>query len=121
MTWSTSEVAVCCCSEFAQLVEQTRVLNGDDSLRGEVLYQRDLLVGERPHFLAVDANGPDQLFVFQHGHRNKTAGTSKAHDCALRWVDAGIGDVNHLFSARKQMQATSGIAPAIGSRRRSST
>ena len=32
---------------FAQLVEQTRVLDGDDSLIREVLDQLDLLVGER--------------------------------------------------------------------------
>ena len=37
MTLSTSAVAVCCCSDFAQLVEQPRVLDGDDGLGGEVL------------------------------------------------------------------------------------
>ena len=33
---------------LAQLVEQPRVLDGDDRLRGEVPDQLDLLVGERP-------------------------------------------------------------------------
>ena len=67
MTLSTSEVAVCCSSDseivgaLAQLVEQPRVLDGDDGLRGEVLHQLDLLVGERPDFLAVDGDGADQL------------------------------------------------------------
>ena len=41
MTCRTSEVAVCCCSasnrRAAQLVEQPRVLDGDDRLGGEVL------------------------------------------------------------------------------------
>ena len=37
MTLSTSAVAVCCCKRFAQLVEQPRVLDGDDGLGGEVL------------------------------------------------------------------------------------
>ena len=37
ITLSTSAVAVCCCSEFAQLVEQPGVLDGDDGLGGEVL------------------------------------------------------------------------------------
>ena len=37
---------------LAQLVEQPRVLDGDDGLGGEVLHQLDLLVGERPHLLA---------------------------------------------------------------------
>ena len=40
---------------FAQLVEQPRVLDGDDGLSGEVLDQLDLLVGERPDLLAVDS------------------------------------------------------------------
>ena len=32
---------------FTQLVEQARVLDGDDGLSGEVLDQLDLLIGER--------------------------------------------------------------------------
>ena len=43
---------------LAQLVEQPRVLDGDDRLGGEVLHQFDLLVGEWPHLLAVDDNAP---------------------------------------------------------------
>ena len=39
MTLSTSAVAVCCCSEFAQLVEQPRILDGDHGLGGEGLYK----------------------------------------------------------------------------------
>ena len=46
---------------FAQLVEQPRVLDGDDGLVGEVLDQLDLLVGEWPDLLAVDADDPDEL------------------------------------------------------------
>ena len=34
-----------------ELVEQPRVLDGDDGLGGEVLDQLDLLVGERPDLL----------------------------------------------------------------------
>src|SRR4029453_19010833 len=37
---------------FAQLVKQSRVLDSDDRLIGKVRDQLDLLVGERPHFLA---------------------------------------------------------------------
>ena len=63
MTFSTSVVAVCCSSEFAQLVEQPRILDGDDGLRGEVLNQLDLLVGEGPNFLALDSDSADQFAV----------------------------------------------------------
>ena len=71
MTFSTSEVAVCCSSDrsvgaLAQLVEQPRVLDGDHRLRGEVLHQLDLLVGEGPHLLAVDNDCADHLVVLQH-------------------------------------------------------
>ena len=44
---------------LAQFVEQPRVLDGDDGLGGEVLHQLDLLVGERPHLLAIDDDGAD--------------------------------------------------------------
>ena len=39
---------------LARLGDEPRVLHRDHRLRREVLQQRDLLVGERPHFLAVD-------------------------------------------------------------------
>ena len=54
MTLSTSAVAVCCCSDSLRssvrclhLVEQPRILDGDDGLVGEGLQQFDVLVGER--------------------------------------------------------------------------
>ena len=53
---------------FAQLVEQARILDGDNGLRGEVLHQLDLLVGEWPHLLAVDDDRADQLVVLEHRH-----------------------------------------------------
>ena len=53
---------------FAQLVEQARVLDGDDGLGGEVLHQLDLLVGERADLLAVDADRADQLVFLEHRH-----------------------------------------------------
>ena len=49
MTWSTSEVAVCCSSDWLQFVQQPRVLDGDDGLRREILHQLDLRVREWPH------------------------------------------------------------------------
>jgi hypothetical protein len=48
---------------FAQLVEEAHVLDRDDGLRGEVLDQLDLLVGEGPNLLAVDIDDADQFFV----------------------------------------------------------
>src|SRR5262249_44199383 len=56
---------------FAQLVEQSRVLDGDDGLGGEVLYQRDLFVGERPDFLTVDADRTDERALLEHRHQQE--------------------------------------------------
>src|SRR6516165_9204664 len=58
---------------LAQLVKQTRVLGGDDSLIGKILNQLNLFVGERAHFRAVDRNHPDQLVLLEHWHSKKRA------------------------------------------------
>ena len=46
MTSNTSDVAVCCCERFGQIVgtfsqflEEPRVLDSDDGLIGEILHQ----------------------------------------------------------------------------------
>jgi len=57
MTCCTSAVAV------ARLGEQPRVLHGDHRLRGEILQQCDLLVRERSHLLAVNAEDTEHLAV----------------------------------------------------------
>ena len=67
-------MAVCCCKRFAQLVEQARVLDGDDGLGGEIFDQLDLLVGERPYLLAIDAEAANQFVLLQH--RNEKQGPS---------------------------------------------
>ena len=65
MTCSTSDVAVCCSSEFGQLpralllrLEQPHVLDGDHRLVGEGLDQLDLLVGKWPHRFRGRTNTP---------------------------------------------------------------
>ena len=62
---------------LAQLVEQPRVLDGDDGLGGEVLHQLDLLVGERAHLLAVDGDRADQLVVLEHRHDERSRAAAK--------------------------------------------
>ena len=53
ITWSTSERGGLLLERFAQilstlsqLAKQPRILDGDHGLTGEILHQRDLLVGE---------------------------------------------------------------------------
>src|SRR6187399_2203898 len=52
--------------QLVEVVEQSRILDGDDGLRGKVLNQLDLLVGERKDLLAEDGNDPNQLAFLQH-------------------------------------------------------
>src|SRR5262249_13996165 len=54
----------------AQLVKQASVLDGDDSLVGEVLDQLDLLVAERTYLCTIHADGADNLILLEHGHES---------------------------------------------------
>src|SRR4030095_1298291 len=49
-----------------QLAEQSRVLNGDRSLIGEGLHQRNVAVSERLDLTSVDDNGTEQLVPPKH-------------------------------------------------------
>ena len=67
MTFSTSEVAVCCSSDsvkssvrWRNSLKQPRVFDRDNGLRGEIGNKLDLLVGERSNFLTIDNNDADQ-------------------------------------------------------------
>ena len=73
MTCSTSAGRRLLLQRFAQFAEQPRVLDGDDRLGGEVLHQRDLLVGERPDFLPIDRDSADQLAVLAASARRRTS------------------------------------------------
>src|SRR5262249_59168458 len=88
---------------FAQFVEQARILDGDDRLRGEVLQQFDLLVGERAHLLAVDGDRSNELVLFEHWNEKKGAGAASIRKLNEGWFTSNIGllrpdvgDVNNL-------------------------
>ena len=86
-----------------QLAEQPRVLDGDDGLGGEVLHQLDLLVRERSYLLAVDDDGTDQQFIFQHRNRKQRPSAGSSLTSAGPGVRVGqdIGNVDDVFSAGK--------------------
>src|SRR5262249_8140114 len=67
MTLSTSAVGLLL-ERLAQLVEQARIFDGDNSLCCEIRQQLDLLVSERTNFLTVDADDPDKFVVPMHWH-----------------------------------------------------
>ena len=97
---------------FAQLVEQARVLDGDDRLGGEVRHQLDLLVGERPHLLAVDADRADQLALLEHRHVEQASraaelggGDAERFAVGIGLLGVGIHDVDRLPRAGDTTQA----------------
>ena len=49
---------------LARLGDEPRVLHRDDRLRREVLQQRDLLIGERPNFSAINSKSAERDAVF---------------------------------------------------------
>src|SRR3974390_1339796 len=85
---------------LAQFVQQPRVLDGDDSLRSEVLDEIDLFGGKRPYFLSVDRDDPHQLVLLDHRHRNNRAIAAEICSCDHEWiapaVDFAVGAVEHL-------------------------
>src|SRR5215472_15030864 len=95
---------------LAQLVEQARVLDGDDRLLGEIANQLDLIVGERLRLLAVDKDGADKLVVLEHRHGNESSRAGDRRELGrgeARWhveepgLREGICDVNGLLRPGK--------------------
>jgi hypothetical protein len=67
-------------------------------LGGEVLQQRDLLVGERSDFTTVYRNEPEQWLVLAQRRRNKTAGSGEADQRLEAGSEAdnlGFGEVRY--------------------------
>src|SRR6516164_27293 len=110
MILNTSEAAVCCSSDsvrssvaLAQLIEQPRVLYGDDGLSGEALHQLDLLVGEFTHLLAINYKGTDEFVLLQHWYDENGPSTGIIHDLGKRWIldvtpfCPDVGNVNDVL------------------------
>ena len=76
---------------FAQLIEQSRVLDGDDSLRGEVFHQIDLFVGERAHLLAHNVDHANQFIVSQHRYTERSSESAEFNSVYDRWMSLDIG------------------------------
>ena len=66
---------------FAQFIEQARILDGDDGLGGKILHQLDLLIGERPHLLAIDADHTNKLVLLEHWYVKNTSGACAFDHC----------------------------------------
>ena len=105
ITWSTSDVAVCCSSAsvrsvgalgevvsaLTEFVEQPRVLDGDDSLGSKVLHKRDLFVGERMNFSTVNSDYSNKIIVFEHWHSDDRANSGNLDRLDHSGMALGIG------------------------------
>ena len=68
-----------------------RVLHRDDRLRREVLQERDLLIRERPHLLAVDRKDAEQHFVLAQRHSERCARAAEIDHGAAGRGAAAVG------------------------------
>ena len=81
-------------------------------------HQLDLLVGERPHLLAVDGDDADQLVVLEHRNDKQRSGAAESLTSVARRIaiDVGligsqIGNVHDLFGRAGCGQSA---VPAVG-------
>ena len=104
---------------LARLGDQPRILHRDDRLRREVLQQRDLLVGERPHFVAI---GGDRRRAARHpcaaaqpersGYRRARAARRPRSSATRLLNSANIGDVDEPLARRQAAECGSRVAVA---------
>ena len=99
MTWSTSEVAVCCSSDSRSSLSNRAFSMAMMAWAAKILHDLDLLIGERPHLLAVDDDNSDHLVVSEQGHANKAPGMREFDRCYARFVPVRRfgGDVGYLI------------------------
>ena len=108
---------------MAQFVKQPSVFNCDDRLGGKVLYQFDLLVGERAHFLSVHVNRANELTFLEHWHTNMgpyATDFDKANDGLsfrdVRLIVSEISDVDDLFAFGDAIERDSWVVAQIDHR-----
>ena len=65
---------------LAQFLQQTSALNGNHGLGGKVLQELDVLVGKRPHFLAIDGDRSDERVVLEHRNGKQASRTGAFDD-----------------------------------------
>ncbi|MGC2122413.1 MAG: hypothetical protein WA652_06120, partial [Xanthobacteraceae bacterium] len=73
-------------------------------MRSETPKQRDLLVGERPHLLAIDADHADQFGTLEHGHKNQRSRAGESLDGFAGHIRVYIGNVHHLFGIEEPVE-----------------
>ena len=84
-----------------QLVEQPRVLDGDDGLGGKILHQFDLLVGKGARFLAVNIDSADQLVSLSIGTPMKARAPAELEGGTSMYLPrSGSDEIRNTFFVR---------------------
>src|SRR5262245_41607371 len=89
---------------LAKFTQKPRICDRNHSLRGEAFNQFNLPVGERPHFLTINADGADQLVFLEHGNEQQRSPTCKFDDGAVGICRRGVGDMNRSLCLEKRSQ-----------------
>src|SRR5512139_2679407 len=95
-------------SSLAQFLEQSRILDGNDGLRGEVADELNLFISEWPHFLTVYADCSDQLAFLEHRYNQQGSSTCELDDRLVGSFRSDIGDMDDLFFAGKTIKKERG-------------
>src|ERR1700730_8757639 len=80
---------------LARLSDEPRVLHRNDRLVGEILQQRDLLLGKWPYLLTKHVNDAPRLVVFEQRHHKRGSSTGKVNHCAAVRVAGSIDIAGH--------------------------
>src|SRR5262245_31312081 len=87
-------------SALTQLVQQARVLDGDEDLLGKIAHKLDLLVGKWPCFPAADEDSADSGRVVEQWHdQGRSMTIAESHLFALRILVA-VEEVWHMDRPR---------------------
>src|SRR5215831_9459965 len=80
-------------------LEQPRVLDGDDGLVGEGLYEVDLSLCERPHRRVRERDDADDLATVQQRHREERSVAARMLSLHIRelWISKKVGYLDRAF------------------------
>ena len=116
MTFSTSDVAVCCSSDsidrsaLAQLSRSRVFSMAMTACAAKFSHQFDLLVGERANFLAEDHDGADQRLIVDHG----TASCVRTKPSFAMRLGCGSAEMSILWitriTSRSRSRSSRGLA-----------
>ena len=104
ITFSTSAVAVCCCSDSRSSFSSRVFSIAMTACAAKFCEQLDLFVGERTDLLPVDGDGADQVALLEHGDAASVRAPAKlqwqrSELLGCVWLCPEVGNVNDCFVA----------------------